>query len=106
MSDEPIGVHASDGSLAYPDDPMPVNVRPLPAVCLPCGHKHRPWDAHADHQWRDECPYEGTACTPAPAAEVLCPVCGDGSDMADADHEALIMECGRGHRWLLPRAER
>lgn len=26
---EPIGVHASDGSLAYPDDPMPVNVLPL-----------------------------------------------------------------------------
>ena len=27
---EPIGVHASDGSLAYPDDPMPLNVLPLP----------------------------------------------------------------------------
>lgn len=27
--EQPIGVHGSDGSLAYADDPMPTNVQPL-----------------------------------------------------------------------------
>ncbi len=29
LEDRPLGVHGSDGSLAYPDNPMPVNVQPL-----------------------------------------------------------------------------
>lgn len=33
-------------------------------VCIPCGHKHWAYERHADHQWDDSCPYEGTTCQP------------------------------------------
>lgn len=39
-----------------------VDMAPVCAGRGGCGHKH-PVDApHADHQWRDSCPYVGTNC--------------------------------------------
>lgn len=61
--------HAGPGACAGLDGRCPecialylALVGPTLPVCIPCGHKHWPWEAHADHQWRDACPYEGTAC--------------------------------------------
>lgn len=46
---------------------------PEVGVCMVCGHRHWPWEPHADHQWTEVCRYDGIVCGLPPDAPVGVP---------------------------------
>lgn len=59
--------------------PQPKEAEPIrQPACVDCGHRHRWGGEHADHAWRDSCPYDaGADCAAVPSSGGQCTAADD-----------------------------